>query len=869
MLRHALPVSQGQALPAPGTEAPYAGSRRLAQRYEYKGTSFSGMVELHPQRLLTREEFKTNLLAAPGVLKVVDKSSKTSQGNRGDHVFEQNLEVHLHREPHAQGRGSAWKQAAEQSARLCQRDGPEHSPPSYAGLDQEPARRLTSEMCGRLEEVQWATCVVCWRAWCDLPAGYEFSRTQQGLRSPQAPWFDSSASVITRARKKEAVNQWRLEASGSVEEARNFLAANAEHEAIARRVHEPDGKRVMTICAGCHAHLNEDHVLPAPEEEMRLCDYVVDPVSCSATPDGPAIAHERFEGASPPGLASDGSACSRMLGFSVHEFAHPVAALTDHEEIVLGLVHPLVQVHTIPRTGQLAHVGHICNFRQMTKFLTSLPIMPADMPVVHVRPRKYKGKAGGRALFKVGARKLKAAFLWLKANNPHCANAEWRGDAADAWAGDDAQVGATREADDDSAKVPPVTPTCFERWMGLAVSEAAAGDFGHAIGKRVRELLLEGEPVDAEPDSTDAPGYDARGRARRLVAEVFGQNVYRVATSLSQDIIAVALAARGILDLGLPQGGEPSDALRAIRSLDAHDCPVDLHVFRAELDAAMMEECGEDPEVVRTGATASAEAGDDVGLREDVVHSLAGAAEEIPGRRNEAPGFASARPAADPPAEDASHGHGRKLKYPRVDPPDVEDEPRQAVREDAPGYIAKAFPKLFSHGVGGYHGDRGGLRRALRFEEWGQCAMLWNDGRFMRHTRFRYWLLDTMLRVMVAGAQRVFFCAKKACQDYTLESLMDKGERRELVQQMSTVTNLIPGSIGERRKMRQELEAIVHQIEAETADFGMNGGAGRIPSGFCTLTCSVYKWAQLHATLLKACPSGDADNPAFQTGRPP
>ncbi|CAK0842179.1 unnamed protein product, partial [Prorocentrum cordatum] len=100
MLRHALLVSQGQALPAPGTQAPYAGSRRLAQRYEYKGTSFSGMVDIHPERLLTREEFKTNLLAAPGVLKVVDKNSKTSQGNRGDHVFEQNLEVHLHHEPH-------------------------------------------------------------------------------------------------------------------------------------------------------------------------------------------------------------------------------------------------------------------------------------------------------------------------------------------------------------------------------------------------------------------------------------------------------------------------------------------------------------------------------------------------------------------------------------------------------------------------------------------------------------------------------------------------------------------------------------------------------------------------------------------------
>ena len=66
----ALHESQGQALPARGTEAPYPGSRRLALRYEYKENSRAGMVELHPERLLTREEFKKNLLAAPGVMKV-------------------------------------------------------------------------------------------------------------------------------------------------------------------------------------------------------------------------------------------------------------------------------------------------------------------------------------------------------------------------------------------------------------------------------------------------------------------------------------------------------------------------------------------------------------------------------------------------------------------------------------------------------------------------------------------------------------------------------------------------------------------------------------------------------------------------------
>ena len=96
------------------------------------------------------------------------------------------------------------------------------------------------------------------------------------------------------------------------------------------------------------------------------------------------------------------------------------------------------------------------------------------------------------------------------------------------------------------------------------------------------------------------------------------------------------------------------------------------------------------------------------------------------------------------------------MKYPRVDPPNVEDEPGQAIRADTPGYIAQAFPKLFPHGSGDYPGDKCALRRTRRFEEWGRYVMLWHDGRFMRHTRFRYWLFDTMLRIVVPGVQRFF-----------------------------------------------------------------------------------------------------------------
>ena len=91
-----------------------------------------------------------------------------------------------------------------------------------------------------------------------------------------------------------------------------------------------------------------------------------------------------------------------VLGRSIEEFAPAVAALTDYEEMVLSLVHPLVQVYTIPRTGQLAYVGHVCNFRQkVAKFLTSLPVLPADMPFVMVRPRLSRNRATNLPAFKV------------------------------------------------------------------------------------------------------------------------------------------------------------------------------------------------------------------------------------------------------------------------------------------------------------------------------------------------------------------------------------------------------------------------------------------------------------------------------------
>ena len=102
--------------------------------------------------------------------------------------------------------------------------------------------------------------------------------------------------------------------------------------------------------------------------------------------------------------------------------------------------------------------------------------------------------------------------------------------------------------------------------------------------------------------------------------------------------------------------------------------------------------------------------------------------------------------------------------------------------------------------------------------------MMWHDSRFMRHSRFRYWFLDTSLRMMTPTMRRTFFKTREAATDYTLADLEDKETRKNLGQQMSSATSKLPGSVGERRKMRQELEAMVHQIETVSADNGENAG---------------------------------------------
>ena len=488
---------------------------------------------------------------------------------------------------------------------------------------------------------------------------------------------------------------------------------------------------------------------------------------------------------------------------------------------MLCLVHPLVQVYTIPRTGQLAYVGHVCNFRQqVATFFKSLPILPEDMPFVMVRPRVFRSRTSNKMPFKVNVDKLRAAFAWLKRHNAYYRAVDWDESSAASWSSESLVVGTTREEYLLGDQPLAVSPEDFERWMQETFNQQDPESPGFPMGRRMLELL--------ERQEEDTPSSCRWSLLRCLAADLQGTNFLRAACSLSENMIAAVLHAHGALRLDVPDQVDSASLPSFVASVPQTEWSDDLSLLYSELHTVRAAVASEEP-LISVGGFSSAAPGEDVGQREDLLEGMAEAIHELQSAGANAPPRESCAEAQETPVSDSaglkqdtkppqescaepeetpvSDSAGRKqnakLKYPRVDPPVVEDEPGQAIREDTPGYIAQAFPKLFPHGTGDFHSLRGGMAKLLSFQEWGRFVLLWHDGRFMRHTRFRYWLLDTVLRTMTPGMQRTFFKTRSVATKYTLEDLLDSSTRKKLVQQMSTATSRLPGSVGERRKMRQ------------------------------------------------------------------
>jgi hypothetical protein len=294
-------------------------------------------------------------------------------------------------------------------------------PPSFVALNDEVCLAHIKQMYDFLQMAAWQTCVVCWRAWYAVPFNFDFGQAC-GRRAQSQKWYNPRESVIFGARQRKNINRWYIDSADGSKQVRrsgvkSFLEANYPADVCEsiwiRLVEKPwleqdltqYWARDVTICKSCAPHVHDGKL--RPPSEIRLADYAVDPVFVTKADDSQTLsaAHERWMDHEIDSDEDTSDTLNRpqmcILGRSVVDFAPAVALLTDHEEMVIALVHPLVQVYTIPRTGQLAYVGHICNFRQkVSKFLSSLPIPKDEVPFVMVRPRRFKNRFPPKHLLK-------------------------------------------------------------------------------------------------------------------------------------------------------------------------------------------------------------------------------------------------------------------------------------------------------------------------------------------------------------------------------------------------------------------------------------------------------------------------------------
>ena len=185
-----------------------------------------------------------------------------------------------------------------------------------------------------LDLVQWQTCVVCWRAWYDVPRSYHF-RPQAGAYSGSRAWFNFHSSSVLGATRRKDVDHWFLqrdERAGSHVDAAAFLKNNYDEATCQRlldQLVDVHLKRDIVICSTCVPHV-EDHRLCAPRE-IRLCDYVVDPLFTQEVDQALPVVVERWQVHIPDDedevpQMEHAARTTPVLGLSLQEFAAPLSA---------------------------------------------------------------------------------------------------------------------------------------------------------------------------------------------------------------------------------------------------------------------------------------------------------------------------------------------------------------------------------------------------------------------------------------------------------------------------------------------------------------------------------------------------------------
>ena len=157
---------------------------------------------------------------------------------------------------------------------------------------------------------------------------------------------------------------------------------------------------------------------------------------------------------------------------------------------------------------------------------------------------------------------------------------------------------------------------------------------------------------------------------------------------------------------------------------------------------------------------------------------------------------------------------------PITQPPRV-DNTRELVREDTPFYITLGFLKIFQTGAGdywAYEQQRRERNLGMNLWQWFQHVLRHRSGRALRHPRFFYFAVNTLLRNKAIRGKAFFVKKQYGAQSYeevTPKQLLQMG-KAQMSRILCAYEGNQPGSAAEKLTQRTDLECMINQLEQES-----------------------------------------------------
>jgi hypothetical protein len=165
----------------------------------------------------------------------------------------------------------------------------------------------------------------------------------------------------------------------------------------------------------------------------------------------------------------------------------------------------------------------------------------------------------------------------------------------------------------------------------------------------------------------------------------------------------------------------------------------------------------------------------------------------------------------------------REFAAARIGGAPIKDPPSAGVllREDTPFYIALAFPKIFQTGAAdfwAYAEERKCNGCQVTLLEWFQHVLRHRSGRALKHPRFYYFAVNTVLRNKAVRRKSYFVKRQyegEAFEEFTPEQLL-KMSKQHMAKIITAYEQAMPGSAAEKLQQRSNLESMINQLETES-----------------------------------------------------